>query len=385
MAAVSVRKAIMAWIDENPNDFVQLYAKENPISYHAEKIFDVVVSTPDINNRRETLWPLAMSLVLLCPETLNLAVHAILLDLRSRKENSYARISKKIVFLDSVRQCTRIEAFSETAAICMTDFAKSVFLFPRDTQSELLRYAAANEKELNNIVFETTSKIYKNNRDRSRLSQLVLDRLIAVYRADPKEFGDVIANKAYHSTANTYLTFNVARFCREYSRRTQTKLKPDDFSGLYRVVAPTIRRQLRHFLQTFVPASPASPDRSSTSKGATPVDKADLIIEMLRNYGTIIDSALVGTKLDEKLNSSDDQMVYDETAILDYIIEESVSSKHMEISDAGADLVELLYAPENAWRWTEYAKANPYEGQLFWQYTYYRQGMRLNADTHSLL
>jgi hypothetical protein len=371
VVATSVRKSIMAWIDENPNDFVELYTKDEPISYHAEKIFDIVISTPDFNNRRETLWPLAMALVLLCPDTLTLAVHAILHDLRSRKEYGFARISKKIVLLDNVRQSARIEALCETAAICMTDFAKSVFLFPRDTQPELLRYVTANEKELNNLVFETTSKMYRNNRDRSRLSQLVFDRLVAVYRADPKEFGDVIVNKAYHPTANTYLTFNMARFCREHFRRTQAKLKPDDFSELYQVVAPRIRQQLQHILQTFVPTSPASPDRSSVSKGATPVDKADLIVEMLRNYVTNIDCALIGTKLDDKLNSSEDQMVYDETAVLDYIIEESVACKHMEIAEAGADLVEVLYAPENTWRWIEYAKANPYEGHLFWQYTYY--------------
>ena len=359
----------MAWIDENPEEFVKLYSKDEKVSYHAEKLFDIIMGSPDMNSRRETLWPLAMSLMLLCPENLSAAIHAIISDSRNRKEYTGPRISKKVVFLDNVRQCTRIDALSEISAICITDFAKAVYLFPRDQQSESQRYVAANEKEVTTLILDPSSRLYRNNRDRSRLSQLVLDKLIAIYRSDPKEFNDIVANKSYNSFANTYITFNMARFCREYSRRTHIKLKSDDFEDFYRVVAPRIRRQLQYLLKTFIPTSPASPDRQPV-KGAPPVDKADLIIEILRDYCSNIDCALVGTKLDDKLQSDDDKKVYAETAILDYVIEESVASKHPEIAEAGADLVELIYAPENAWRWAEYARANPDEGHFFWQYTY---------------
>ena len=359
----------MAWIDENPEEFVKLYSVDEKVSYHAEKLFDIIMGSSDMNNRRETLWPLAMSLMLLCPENLSAAVHAIISDSRNRKEYTGQRISKKVVFLDNVRQCTRIDALSEISAICITDFAKAAYLFPRDPHSEIQRYIAANEKEVTTLILDPSSRLYKNNRDRSRLSQLVLDKLIAIYRADPKEFNDIVANKAYNSSANTYITFNMARFCREYSRRTHIKLKSNDFGDLYRVIARRIRRQLQYLLQAFIPASPTSPDRQP-AKGAPPVDKADLIIEILRDYCSNIDCALVGTKLDDKLQSDDDQQVLAETAILDYIIEESVASKHPEIAEAGADLVELIYAPENAWRWVEYARANPDEGHFFWQYTY---------------
>ena len=113
VVAVSLKKAIMAWIDESPDDFIKIYSQNEQISFHAEKIFEVVFSIPDINNRKETLWPLAMSLALLCPETLGLAIHAILTDSRNRKDYSLPRISKKVVFLDNVRQCSRIEATYE--------------------------------------------------------------------------------------------------------------------------------------------------------------------------------------------------------------------------------------------------------------------------------
>jgi hypothetical protein len=358
----------MAWVYENPEEFVDLYSKDEKISYHAEKLFDIVLGSPDMNNRRETLWPLAMSLLVLCPENLSTAIHAIISDSRNRKEYTVPRISKKVVFLDNVRQCTRIDALSEIAAICITDLAKAVHLFPRDQQPEMQRYVAANEKEITTLILDPSSRLYKNNKDRSRLSQLVLDKLIAIYRSDPKEFNDIVTNKAYISSSNTYITFNMARFCREYSGRTRIKLKSDEFEDLYRAVAPRIRRQLQYLLQNFTPTSPASPDRQP-AKGAPPVDKADLIIEILRNYCSNIDCALAGTKLD-KLQSDDDKNVYVETAILDYVIEESVASKHPEIAEAGADLVELIYAPENAWRWAGYARANPDEGHFFWQYTY---------------
>jgi hypothetical protein len=370
VVAISLRKAINAWIDENTNEFIRLYSDQEEISYHAEKLFDIIIGLPDLSNRRDTLWPLAMCLALFCPETVLLAIHAIIIDGRSKREFNYGRVSKKVVFLDSVRQCLRIDGLCEIAAICMTDFAKAVYLLPRDTsESELVRYIISNEKEMYSLIFDPSSRLYKNNRDRSRLSQLVLDKLFAVFRSDRKEFMDIMINKAYQASSNTYITFNMAKFNREYYRRTQVELTPADFGDMCHLVAPRIRRHLQSLLQSFTPASPASPDRPST-KGAGPVEKADLIVEMLRLYHGCIEVALMGTRLDDKVKTNDDS-VHSETAILDYIIEESIASKHPDIAEAGADFVELIYGPENVWRWTEYAKLNPDEGHLFWQYTYF--------------
>lgn len=367
VVAVSLRKVIMSWIDENPEEFVKLYTQQGGISYQAEKLFDIIVSVPDSSNRRDTLWPLAMCLAIFCPETVTLAIRAILLDNRSKKEFNYSRISKKTVFLDNVRQCLKIDGLCEIAAICMTDFAKAVYLLPRD-QSELARYILNYEKEVYQLIFDPSSRLYKNNKDRTRLSQLVFDKLIAIYRADPKEFNDVMTNKAYFTHSNTYITFNMARFWREYNRRMHVKLNPDETGEITAITAPRIRRLLQHLLQTHHPSSPPSGERPQ-QKGAQPVDKADLIIEMLRSYIDNIDLALTGTKLDDKRTGNEDKVEV-ETAILDYIIEESVQSRHPEIAETGADLVELLYAPQNAWRWTEYAKSNSDEGHLFWLYTY---------------
>jgi hypothetical protein len=370
--AISLRKAIMAWIDEHPDEFTSIYTTENPISYHAEKIFDIVMSTPDVNNRRDTLWPLAMSLILLCPDTIRLAVHAIIHDIRNRKEYNYSRISKKILFLDNVRQCARIDALAEISAVCMTDFAKAVYSFPRDPNNELQRYALGQEKEMTGLILDPASRIYKTNKDRHRLSQLVMDKLIAVYRYEPKDFNEIATRQAYMSSANTYITFNMARFCREYSRRTQVKLDMSCFEGVYRVVAPKMRRQLKESLELFVPTSPSSLERTpaKSTGGAAPVERSDLIVETLQNYLSNLECALIGTKLDDKLTAEEVKTVEDETAILDFIIEESVACKFVAIAEAGADLVELIYAPVNAWRWSKFAERNPNEGQVFWQYTY---------------
>jgi len=366
--AVSLRKAIMSWIDENPNDLTRLYSIENGISFHADKLFDIIMSLPETNSRRETLWPLAMSLLLLCPDIVVPAVHATLSDVRARNDYNYARVSKKVVFLDNVRKCLKIDGLAELAAICLTDFAKAVYTMPR-TDNDLVRYVIANEKELCTLIFDTQSRIYKHNRDRARLSQLVSDKLLAIYRASKKEFHDIVLTKAFYPSANTYVTYNMARFRRDHRRKTNVELQCKDLGDTIGLAAPKIRRHLQHLLKTFSPGSPSSlADRPS--KGAIPVDKVDLIIEMLRNYMANIEVALAGTKLDNKIENFNDNQVYAETEILDYIIEEAVGSKDLDIAEAGADFVELLYAPENAWRWSEYAKSNPDEGHLFWQYTY---------------
>jgi hypothetical protein len=236
----------------------------------------------------------------------------------------------------------------------------------------LQRYALGQEKEMTGLILDPASRIYKTNKDRHRLSQLVMDKLIAVYRYEPKDFNEIATRQAYMSSANTYITFNMARFCREYSRRTQVKLDMSCFEGVYRVVAPKMRRQLKESLELFVPTSPSSLERTpaKSTGGAAPVERSDLIVETLQNYLSNLECALIGTKLDDKLTAEEGKTVEDETAILDFIIEESVACKFVAIAEAGADLVELIYAPVNAWRWSKFAERNPNEGQVFWQYTY---------------
>jgi hypothetical protein len=357
----------MNWIDEHPDEFNKLYRQGDQVSVVANDLFDIVMNTTDSNSRRDSLWPLAMALLLLCPDIIVSAIRATLNpDHRPKNDSNYARVSKKIILLDMIRKCLKIDGLAELAAICMTDCAKVAYLLPKDENPDIRRYVVGNKKDLHELILNWGSRVYKHNKDRARLSELVLDKLIAIFRADRNEFMDIL-DKAYLPTANTYVMFNMARFCREYLRRQPAN---DDFTSIYPIIASRMRRQLQILLQSFSPTSPTSPDRTPPSKGAPPVDKADLIAEILRNYKYNINIALEGTKLDHKLGPSDGPDIYSETAILDYIIEESVASRHLEIAEIGADFVELIYAPENAWRWAEYAKYNPDEGHLFWQYTY---------------
>ena len=369
VVAVSLRKAIMSWIDEHPKDFVRLFSRENVISTHADKLFDVIMALPDSGSRRETMWPVSMALLLLCPDVIVPAVHATLNESRVRNDFNYNRVSRKVVFLDNVRKCLKIDGLAEIAAICMTDFAKSVYLLPRHEYGDLVRYVLGTEKVVYSLIFDFNSILYKHNRDRARLSQLVLDKLTAVYRADTKEFGELILNKAFEPTSNTYITYNVAKFSRAYRKQTKIPQTLDDFGTLPPLVAPKIRRLLQYLLKTFSPGSPTSGDRPVV-KGAPPLGKADLIVEILGTHLEHIDLALSGTKLDKTLPPGENPQVDVETAILDYIIEETVASRHPEIAEAGTALVALLYAPESAWRWAEYAKFNRDGGHLFWQYTY---------------
>jgi hypothetical protein len=363
--AVSLRRVIVAWIDENPKDFIKLYSKDGVSSYGPDQLFDIIMGLPESNSRRETLWPLAMTLLLLCPDIAVPAVHATLSDSRA-KNDCHARVRQKVTFLDNVRKCLKIDGLAEHSAVCMTDYAKAVYLLPR-SENDLVRYVAGSEKELFALIFEPTSRIYKHNRDRSRLSQLVFDKLVAVYRSNRQEFADIAVNKAYNPASNTYITFNMSRFYREHLTRNNTHTHGDEIEALYPRVAPKMRRQLEYLLKSY---SPGSPTTDRPVRGAPPVDKADLIVQMLLNYMENIDAALIGTRLDHKLGmNADTKLVFDETQILESIVEASVASKHEDIAKAGSDFVDLIYSPKNAWRWAEYAKMNP-EGQLFWQYTY---------------
>lgn len=314
-----------------------------------------------------------MTLLLLCPDIIVPAVHAFLHSTSGKHDSNIARISKKLIFLDNVRKCLKIDGLVETAVMCLTDYAKAVFLLPRHENGDLIRYALGTENAVYSLIFDGNSVLYKANRDRARLSQLVLDKLTAIYRADPRQFGEIVLTKAFDPNSNTYVTYNVSKSCRIYHAQKKRKLSLDELGNITELTAPKIRRQLQYLLKTFSPSSPSSGDRPVFKAGALPVDKADLIVEILRTLKEHIPLAISGTKLDDKLSTNDSPSQVDlETAILDFILEESVANRQPEISEAGGDLVEVLYAPENAWRWAEYAKAKRDDGHLFWQYMYGR-------------
>ena len=367
VVAMSLRKVIMSWIDESPEDFVRMYSRENAISTYADKLFETIALIPDSQTRKEMLWPVSMTLLLLCPDVIVPAVHAFL-NSSGKTDSNIARISKKLIFLDNVRKCLKIDGLVETAVMCLTDYAKAVYLLPRHESTELFKYALGTEKMVHSLIFESNSLLYKNNRDRPRLSQLVLDRLTATYRADPRQFGEIVL-KAYDPNMNTYITYNISRFCRMYRNQTKRKLTLEEFGTIPQLAAPRMRRQLQYLLKTFSLGSATSGDRPG-SKGAPPVDKADLIVEILQTFQDHLEVTLSGTKLDDTISGGDNPQVDTETAILDFILEESVASRHPDIAEAGADLVELLFAPENAWRWAKYAEVKRDDGHLFWQYTY---------------
>jgi hypothetical protein len=76
--AVAIHSAIWNWIEGYPTDFILLHQKGKRIDSGAETLFDVVHSmatTSEGQSKAKAFWPTQAALLLVCPETLDKAIH----------------------------------------------------------------------------------------------------------------------------------------------------------------------------------------------------------------------------------------------------------------------------------------------------------------------
>uniref|UniRef100_A0A8C4NK86 Uncharacterized protein n=2 Tax=Eptatretus burgeri TaxID=7764 RepID=A0A8C4NK86_EPTBU len=67
----SLEKAFWNWVENNPEEFSELYQRPQPeLADVAQRVFDAVDAFAESPKRRAAVWPLQMVLLVLCPDTL---------------------------------------------------------------------------------------------------------------------------------------------------------------------------------------------------------------------------------------------------------------------------------------------------------------------------
>ncbi|CAG8526331.1 12565_t:CDS:2 [Rhizophagus irregularis] len=139
MMANVLRKAIWNWIEVFPAEFVTLCQEQKRLEGGAEILFDYCSSLAESNPKKKSVfWPLQTMLLILCPDIL---FNASMSDV----SNS---MSKKVAFLDSLKQSLRRSKLAEVAAVCYVDICKASTYVAKSDSSALLQIVPDIENDL---------------------------------------------------------------------------------------------------------------------------------------------------------------------------------------------------------------------------------------------
>ncbi|KAI9815632.1 MAG: Ras GTPase activating protein ira2 [Thelocarpon impressellum] len=144
--AVLLPETIGQWLDNNPDEFVQLHTSDERLDGGAEFLFDMSNTMATDARLKEFLWPFQTSLVLLIPEVFWIA--------GNMKDANKGNLAKKAAFLSGLRQSLRSSRSSNTAAFCLVGICRVAHHFPVDSDAALLSYALDVQLEVREEVFK---------------------------------------------------------------------------------------------------------------------------------------------------------------------------------------------------------------------------------------
>ncbi|CCU74400.1 ras GTPase activator [Blumeria hordei DH14] len=142
--AIMLPLLISRWLENNPEEFVDLHERHQRLDGGAETLFDMTNTTFDGNRRKIYLHPFQTSLIFLLPEVFEVAS-----NMRELKSGS---ISKKVSFLETLRKSLRNK--NENAIYCLTCILRVARHFPVNSDAALLSFALDVQEEVREAVFK---------------------------------------------------------------------------------------------------------------------------------------------------------------------------------------------------------------------------------------
>jgi neurofibromin 1 len=141
--AIVVPLLITRWLDQNPEEFVQLHVEHKRLDGGADTLFDMTNTMVDSGKWKGTLYPFQNSLLFLLPDVFQVAS-----NMRDAKSSS---MIKKVAFLEGLRKALRNR--NPTAAYCLISLLRVARHFRLDSDAALLSYALDVQDEVREAVF----------------------------------------------------------------------------------------------------------------------------------------------------------------------------------------------------------------------------------------
>jgi neurofibromin 1 len=142
-SAIAVPLLITRWLDQNPEEFVQLHVEHKRLDGGADTLFDMTNTMVDSGKWKATLYPFQNALLFLLPDVFQVAS-----NMRDAKSSG---MIKKVAFLESLRKALRNR--NPTAAYCLISLLRVARHFRLDSDAALLSYALDVQDEVREAAF----------------------------------------------------------------------------------------------------------------------------------------------------------------------------------------------------------------------------------------
>jgi neurofibromin 1 len=141
--AIIVPLLITRWLDQNPEEFVQLHVEQKRLDGGADTLFDMTNTMVDSGKWKAALYPFQNALLFLLPDVFQVAS-----NMRDAKSSS---MIKKVAFLEGLRKALRNR--NPTAAYCLISLLRVARHFRLDSDAALLSYALDVQDEVRQAIF----------------------------------------------------------------------------------------------------------------------------------------------------------------------------------------------------------------------------------------
>jgi neurofibromin 1 len=141
--AIVVPLLITRWLDQHPEEFVNLHIEHKRLDGGADTLFDMTNTMGDSGRWKTVLYPFQSALLFLLPDVFEVAS-----NMRDAKSSS---MIKKVAFLEGLRKALRNR--NATAAYCLISLLRAARHFRLDSDSALLSYALDVQDEVREAVF----------------------------------------------------------------------------------------------------------------------------------------------------------------------------------------------------------------------------------------
>ena len=226
--AIVLPLLITRWLEQNPEEFIDLHSMHKRLDGGAETLFDMSNTMFDGGRRRSLLFPFQTSLLFLLPDVFEVAS-----NMRDVKSSS---ISKKVSFLEMLRKSLRNR--NEAAIYCLTSVLRVARHFTLDSDAALLSYALDVQEEVREAVFR---------RNAVGLESTVIDcglMTAAFVSLAHLNFESCVENLAPFCLApNSPEDFKIAVIsaCSHFARQSNA----EEYRPLFAKVADFVRTQLK--------------------------------------------------------------------------------------------------------------------------------------------
>jgi neurofibromin 1 len=234
--ASALRMAIWNWIDVYPTEYYALIEGNRKLDGSPDVLFDVLQSMGDSSSttkRAKVFYPLMVMLLVLSPDMMK----RIALGESGR---SGSALAKKLSFMDSLRKGLSQSKSFEACAVCYLDLVRAAMCCsPRLDASGIRSLVPDFQNELTNALF------YSSLAPEITDTNVLVDGLVALYRANPSGTSSLIFPKLWSDAANDSSKIIGVRACTAIVTEGQRLPWHQPPSGFRSEVAASVRGILK--------------------------------------------------------------------------------------------------------------------------------------------